>query len=271
MKDWHIHTIYSDGEYDEKEIVDRILKTKIDDFAICDHDTIVGSQKVYNVLKEKGIDNISFHTGVEFSCRIKSMYGGINVHLLVRDFEFDDKNILYLIKKISKCNKKKREKMAKFIHKVYGIKFTKEEIDDIEKTTCTLGKPHMYKLLCKYGDFDREQYYKKMNDLRTIDFKLDAEEVINRVHKGKGKVTLAHPIEIMEDYNLHIEDVENVVKYLKSVGLDAIETKHSKHDKKMQEIFSHIAEKYDLMQTSGSDYHGPDIKPNVKLGVCEKM
>ncbi len=42
MKDFHIHTKYSDGEYDENEIIDKILQKGITEFAICDHDTIEG-------------------------------------------------------------------------------------------------------------------------------------------------------------------------------------------------------------------------------------
>ena len=34
--------------------------------------------------------------------------------------------------------------------------------------------------------------------------------------------------------------------------------------------FSLIAKKYKLKETEGSDYHGPNVKPYVKLGVCIK-
>ena len=34
MKDLHIHTKYSDGQYDEKEILDKIIKASITEFAI---------------------------------------------------------------------------------------------------------------------------------------------------------------------------------------------------------------------------------------------
>ena len=36
---------------------------------------------------------MTFHTGVELSCRINSYLNGINVHLLVRDFDYEDEKV----------------------------------------------------------------------------------------------------------------------------------------------------------------------------------
>jgi len=52
MKDLHIHTKYSDGELDELEIIEEVIKCGVKEFAIADHDTIEGSKKVYNLLSK---------------------------------------------------------------------------------------------------------------------------------------------------------------------------------------------------------------------------
>ena len=65
MVDLHIHTKYSDGEYDEKEIVDKIREAGVKEFSICDHDTIEGSEKVYELVKDN--PEFVFHSGVELS------------------------------------------------------------------------------------------------------------------------------------------------------------------------------------------------------------
>ena len=54
------------------------------------------------------------------------------------------------------------------------------------------------------------------------------------------------------------------------LGLDAIETRHSKQTEKDYKEFSKIAKKYGLRETCGSDYHGPNVKPDVILGKCVK-
>ena len=71
MKDLHIHTIYSDGEYNEIEILEKIKESNIKEFSICDHDTIEGSKKVYKLLKQSST-NLIFHSGVELSCRVNT-------------------------------------------------------------------------------------------------------------------------------------------------------------------------------------------------------
>lgn len=269
MKDLHIHTKYSDGEYDENEIIKRIIDAKIDEFAICDHDTIEGSKRVFNVLKSQN-SKLIFHSGVELSCRIKELFGGINVHLLVRDFDFNNKDIIRLIEEISALRLQKISRMVDFVDKIYGVKISQEEIEQVLKNTKSFGKPHIFSLLNKHGNFDRELFYKNMNNLKTGDLKLDAIKVLHTFKDGGAVVTLAHPIEIMEEYNLSYDDIDGIVAYLKTNGLMGLETKHSKHTEKDAKIFSDIAKKYNLQESCGSDYHGERVKPDVLLGVCEK-
>ena len=268
MQDLHIHTKYSDGEDDEYQIIERVKKAGITEFSICDHDTIEGSKKVYELmLKDK---KIKYQTGVELSCRLKEMFNGVNIHLLVRDFDFYDIKIVELIEKVNELRKLKIERMVGLVEKVYGIRLSEDEVKEKEKTTNSLGKPHIYSLLQKYGDFSREQYYKNMRFLDSDDLKLDALEVIENLKNSKGYITLAHPKEIMKEYNLSYEDIDKIVGYLSSMGLDGLETRHSIHTEEDYKIFSRIAKKYDLLETCGSDYHGENVKPNIKVGVCVK-
>lgn len=168
----------------------------------------------------------------------------------------------------------RREKigrMVDYVKKMYNFEVPLKDILEIEKRTQSFGKPHIYQIMCKYGDFDRKEFYRIMQDLNTQDLKLDALKVLKLAHNGKGYVTLAHPREIMDEYNFTYSQIDEIVAYLCKFGLDALETEHSKHTLKDIEEFKKIAIKHNLKQTCGSDYHGPNIKPNVKLGVCVKL
>lgn len=266
MKDLHIHTKYSDGEYDEFEILKKIENAGVTEFAICDHDTLEGSKRVFNVLKNQN-SNLIFHSGVELTSRVNNIFGGVNVHLLVRDFNFDDEWINLLITEISFLRAKKIQRMVDFIAETYDIKFTKEEIDNVVKNTKSVGKPHMYKLLRKYGNFDRDEYYRNMDFLNSDDLRLDAIKVLS-LALGRASVTLAHPKEIMREHHLGYTEIDNLVAYLKVFGLTGIEVMHSSHTKKDIAEFSKIAKKYGLEEPLGSDYHGENVKPDVHLGVC---
>lgn len=263
--DLHIHTIYSDGELDEYEIIKEVEKAQLDEFAICDHDTLEGSRRVKEILKTQKISAI-FHTGVELSSRYKN----VNIHLLVRDFDLDDSNMKYLVDKMKLLRKKRISKMLELIKNVYEIDIDINKIQEVEKTTDSFGKPHLYKILLSYGNFDRMEYYKNMDELNCDDYKLDALEIFERLNDSSGYVTLAHPIEIMREYKLTYADIDDLVKELTNIGLKGLESKHSSQTHKDYLQFSKIAQKYNLIETCGSDFHGESVKPGLKIGTFEK-
>jgi len=268
MRDLHVHTKYSDGEFDEYQIINAVKEAGIKEFSICDHDTLEGTLKVHDLL----IDNkdLVHHLGVELSCHIYNMYGGMDVHLLVRDFDRNDEVVLSLVNKIAQMRKLKIQRMVELVYKIYNIKISDEEIREKEKLTNSFGKPHIYSILSNHGEFERETFYKNMRALKADDLKLDAIEVVKLLQVRSGYVTLAHPAEIMDEYGLSYEDIDKVVGVLAENGLKGLETRHSKHSEFDYKKFSNIAKKYNLIETEGSDYHGPTVKPHVKLGVCVK-
>lgn len=265
INDLHIHTKYSDGELDEYEIIKEVINSNIKEFSICDHDTIEGSKKVHEVLSSENYDLV-FHSGVELSSRYKN----INIHLLVRDFDYNDENISYLVNKIAKLRKERIKVMLELVKEVYGVKIEFSEVEEIAKTTNSFGKPHLYKILCKRGDYDREIYYRNMDKLKSDNFKLDAIEVLSRLKDSKGYVTLAHPIEVMKEYNLSYNGIDDLVNELSKLGLKGLETRHSNHTRENYLVFSKIAKKYNLIETFGSDFHGEGVKPGLKIGMIEK-
>ncbi len=267
MKDLHIHTVYSDGEHDEYEIVRRIIEAGIEEFAICDHDIIEGSKRVREVIENNNYDLI-FHSGVELSLRINDLFNGVDIHVLYRDFDYDDPKLDELLRKIRENKKNKVSNMVKLVDEIFDVKITKEELEQALSKTKSFGKPHMYTLLTKHIDYDREEYFKKMKALKSE--RVDAVEAFNLLKDSKGYFTLAHPIEIMEDYHVGYDFVDEVVGYLAKYGLRGLETRHSKHTEENYKEFSRIAKKYDLVETCGSDYHGEHVKSSVKLGIYVK-
>lgn len=270
MKDLHIHTKYSDGEYAEDKIISEIVKAGITEFAICDHDTIEGSKKINDLIKSNNL-NLIFHSGVELSCRIKEIGSGINIHLLVRDFDYKDKNIIKMINKISLLRLKKIQLMVDLIKDIYGVEIKNEEIAPVLKTTNSFGKPHMYRILCQHGNYDRKEYYKNMDKLKSENLKLDAKKVLNTLKDSGYDLTLAHPREVMKEYDLNYSQLENIIKFLKDNGLNGLETLHTNNIGDDYDKFSQIAKKYDLKESCGSDYHGPTVKPDVLLGTFHKI
>lgn len=268
MKDLHIHTKYSDGELDEFEIIDEVLKSNINEFAIADHDTIEGSKRVFNVLKNLNT-NLIFHTSVELTSRVNEYKKGINVHLLAQDFDYDNSELQKLLNEISKLRYQKLQVMVDFIEKEFEIEIPKSLLEEKIKATKSFGKPHLYSILQGIGDFDREKFYRTMDKLDTSYLKLDAKRVIQAL-KNSCNVVLAHPIEVMDEYNFDYQEIEKLISYLKDLGLAGLETHHSSQPKEMQERLSSMARKYNLYESYGSDFHGEHVKPNLKIGqICK--
>lgn len=268
MKDLHIHTKYSVGELDEFEVIAEVLNSKVTEFAIADHDTIIGSQKVYNLLKANNL-NLKFHTSVELTCRVNEYLNGINVHLLVQDFDYNNPALLDLIEEISYLRYKKIEIMVSYVQNLYKITIPNNILQEKIAKTKSFGKPHLFSIMQQLGNFDRETYYKNMNKLNTAHLKLDAKKVILSL-KDTCKIVLAHPIEVMEEYNLDYTEIEKFIAHLSSLGLAGLETYHSKQTKDMQIKFSKMAKKYNLYESYGSDFHGENVKPNLKIGQIVK-
>ena len=52
-----------------------------------------------------------------------------------------------------------------------------------------------------------------------------------------------------------------------SCGLKGIEVYHSSHTKEEMEYYLKIANEYNLLISGGSDYHGPNTKPDIFIGT----
>lgn len=268
MKDLHIHSIFSDGDFDIPTILKEIKAKGITEFAICDHDTIEGSKQMCETLKKEK-EHLVFHSGVELTSRL-NFQQGFNMHLLAYDFPYESPYVLRLIDKISKLRAQKIPRMTKLVQETYNVKISDDEINAMLKTTNSFGKPHIFKILKTHIDCNRKDFFKIMDTLHENDLKLDAKEVIENIHNAGGKVVLAHPIEIVEEYNLDLMQLEKIIEQLAKIGLDGIETYHSSHTIEQANQYSNLAKKYKLFETSGSDFHGPTVKPHVKIGVCKK-
>lgn len=59
--------------------------------------------------------------------------------------------------------------------------------------------------------------------------------------------------------------MDALVGQIKDWGLNAIECFYSKYTPDQQAFYLHLAEKYHLHQTGGSDFYGEKVKPDVEL------
>lgn len=61
--------------------------------------------------------------------------------------------------------------------------------------------------------------------------------------------------------------MEALARMLAGYGLDAIECYCPGNDSQQEAFYLHLAGKYGLHATGGSDYHGEKVKPDIQLAV----
>lgn len=262
--DMHMHSVYSDGDLTPNELIKMAYKNNIGTISITDHDTLKGLKKIVTGYRHEEADYVKVIPGIELSA--KTDRG--RMHILGYDFDINDKALN------DKMNELKNNSIYSVISIInqlkidYGIVFDSSDIKDLFSNVGNIGRPHVAKLLIKYGyvngvqeAFDKylaDAYNKTSFSNKGISYI----ECINLIKNAGGISVLAHPNQLL----LNDDDLEDKIKEMVSNGLDGIEVYHSGHSKEETKKYLEIANKYNLLISGGSDYHGKSVKPDINIG-----
>ena len=260
--DLHTHTNYSDGELTPNELVEKADVEGLDTIAITDHDTLLGVQNM-TIPKEKR--KVEVINGIEVSIKVPKG----RMHILGEDIDIWNKELNDAMSNLHNRSVYSVAGIICQLKKDYGIVFSTEEILNILDAQRNIGRPDVAKLLIQHGYVSTvqeafEKYlieaYEKLGDVaKGISFP----ECAKLIHNANGFVILAHPVSL----ELSPEELDKKIEYLVDNGLDGIEVYHSNHSPDNVEEYLRLAEKYNLLISGGSDYHGPTVKPDIELGT----
>ena len=262
--DLHIHSNASDGSNTPEEIVQMAEKLQLKAIAITDHDTIDGSRAAL----QSGIpSSIDFVTGVEISADIPDFcQASSSMHMLGYFIHLDDPTLNKTLDDLQKARKARTPLIVQKLNNL-GVNITEDEINKLVEDRLP-GRPHIAEILVKKNvvntfqeAFDR--FLGKNKPAYVEKYRLEPEKAIEIILGAGGIPVLAHP------YLLKLKStqaLEELVKYLKKLGLMGIEVIYPEHDLQSMQIYSNIAEKYNLLVTGGTDFHGT-YKPSIQLGT----
>jgi hypothetical protein len=256
MVDMHIHTNNSDGSHSTKEIVEMLKELKAEMFSITDHDSV----EAYKELENLDVGNMIYIPGIEFSSK-NDIY---NCHILGYNIDYNNKELLNECKVIKNRRKEKLETIIKYLENENNIYLTEEEKTNIFNKKGTIGRYDLCKVLIDKGYGTKQliynRYLTKVKGINT--HRSDIETTTSVIKKASGTPVLAHPKEIEDTYNVNIEDI---IEDFIEKGIEGIEVYNTIHTLKEVKKYLQLAQKYNLLITGGSDYHGAS-HPERKLG-----
>lgn len=263
--DLHTHTNYSDGELHPLELIRLAIEKRIGILGITDHDTLEGIKKVNKqnpLIVDSGIKIIN---GIELSAKVQKG----RMHILGYDIDIFDINLNNKMSKLKDNSINSVLSIMEQIKRDYGIIFRYDDIKELVNSNHNLGRPDLAKLCVKYGyassiqDAFDKYLIEAHNKTRSTGKGLPYEECIELILKSKGIPVLAHP----KSLELSEKEFLILLKEMINIGLKGIEVYHSSHTEEEIKYYLEIANKYNLLISGGSDYHGPIVKPDIDIGT----
>ena len=261
--DLHIHSTASDGTLSPSEIISLAHSLNIGAVAITDHDTIDGSKEAFTLDIPPSLKLL---TGVEISVSSNPSlpYTG-SFHMLGYSIRLDDPVLNRTLDMLQDARKNRNPKIIEHLNNL-GIDISLKDVTD-ECSEGQLGRPHIAQLMVKRGFVKsiNEAFDKYLGTGRPayVDkYRLDCARAIEVILAAGGIPVLAHP------FFLDIENkdrFEDLIVNLKELGLKGIEVYYSEHSPDLTAFYAEIANRYGLLMTGGSDFHG-SVKPDIKMG-----
>ena len=275
--DLHIHSTASDGTDSPEEIVEKISRhSGVKIFALTDHDTIAGIEKLASTFPDKTF----FINGVEFSCKIAD---GAKCHILAYFFDATNKAFQQLLSKGNELRKVQLDRRLKYLSKKYNIAFSESDVAEICQST-VVGKPHIVNFVAQKFGLDKESLYKDLRKCYVGDARQDAATVIKAIKESVGISVWAHPLGGEGEPLLSNEEFKSRLRELCNLGIQGLECFYSRYTNKQENFLVQFARENNLLISGGSDYHGtnktialgelgaelPDIKIH-QLTILQKL
>lgn len=257
--DLHTHSNYSDGTCSPAELVKRASDNGLSAFALTDHDSVAGIDDAIKAVKEQNV-SLKFIPGTELSVGYKSS----DIHIVGLFISHHDKSFNEMSKMIIQRRIYRNNEMIKRFNDA-GIPITMDELTDSNPDT-VVTRAHFARWLIDHNFVsttnDAFTKYLDTNSKFYVPREyITPEEGIDIIRKSGGVAILAHPLH----YKLEEKELESLIGRLKDAGLGGIEVMYSNHIGQDEAYVRKLANKFDLLPSGGSDFHGAN-KPAIDIG-----
>ena len=262
--DLHVHTNYSDGFDSIKEVLRKAKENNVGYISLVEHYNVSS----YNEACQLAGDDIIVIPGIELGADMSKYFvpGQKNKHICHLLGYYISKDICKLLDKYELDRYECVTNTISLLNS-QGIKIgladvianarDKKSIGrfDIALTLKALGySKTATEAYGEYLDHNGESYVQRK--------KLEPEELVRAIRKYGGVPVLAHP----KSLRLSKEELDVFIEKLVKAGLCGIEVYNPNNSEAKRKELLEYCEKYDLIPTCGSDYHGGNRKPKIEIG-----
>jgi len=256
--DLHIHSSASDGRLSPEEVVRESARLGLKFIALTDHDTVAGIAPALSAAR--AFPELTVIPGVELST--DEPQG--EVHVLGYFIDYTDGE---LVARLDRMRGSRRERAQAMIDRLgdLGVSIEWARVQEIAGAG-SIGRPHLAQAMLEKGYIGSlkeafTDYLGRGGPAYVERRKLTPTAAVELVVQVNGLPVLAHP--------LTAHDPEAVVIRLKAAGLAGIEACYKDYRPAEVGRLLSLADKYDLVVTGGSDYHGLDNETEVIIGGAD--
>ncbi len=255
--DLHTHTTASDGLLSPAVLVLEAARRGIVVLGVTDHDTLDGLAEAQRTAAGTAVTLVP---GVELTTTIQ----GPEIHILGY---FVDRHDPVFIERLASLARDRVNRITRVVRLLNEAGYA-VDLDAIlaQADEGSIGRPHVARALIELGvASDMNDAFFRFLKRGAVGWAprlpFTAEEAVGILLDNGAIPVLAHPFST--------RDVEGTVNRLVPAGLRGLEVYYGEYDGAQQRELLGIANRYGLVPTGGSDFHGPRFREGRDLGTVD--
>jgi predicted metal-dependent phosphoesterase TrpH len=251
--DLHTHTTASDGLLGPEALVEEARSRGVGLLAVADHDTTASVDAAVVAGQAMGLE---VWPAVELSCDVEAG----EVHVLGYFIAHRLPWFQQLLGRLRDGREKRAERMVEKLAALGApVKF--ERVQALAGGGA-LGRPHVARALLEAGYVKTvneafERFIGRSGPAYVERVKVTPAQAVQVIHAAGGIAVLAHPGWGQQDA---------LIPGLVAAGLDGIEVYYPDHTPDQVRHYNGLAERYRLLVTGGTDFHGGGLATQVPVG-----
>lgn len=264
--DLHTHSTRSDGTLTPAELIRYAAQKGLAAIALTDHDTIDGIEEAVQAARSlSSQDPDALVPEVIPGVELSTEYRGKDIHIVGLFIDWQNREFADRLRGFADARIYRNRKMCSLLTE-NGCPVSYEDLEAAFPDT-VITRAHFAQYLLDRGMISSiDEAFRKLIGDDCPCFvpreKITPHDAVRFLLRFGGVPILAHPLQ----YKMGETELDALIASLTGLGLDGIEVYYSTHRQTDTANLSRIAEKYGLLLSGGSDFHGTR-KQNLDLGT----